>query len=581
MRTKCGRSHERSALEGDGFVLDRIFVQISSYRDTACQSTINDLFAKASYPQRIALGVCVEDVPNDVALIAPSNIDRQQLRITRHRWETMHGVCAARRAAQLLWNGEDFVLSIESRMRFVTGWDVKLIAQLAECRSSKPVLSHRPAFYAPPNVLEEAVFPTVIKAIPNDGFGEVQFIAVELRSNAIAPLRGAFISAHFIFSRSNIIDEVPYDPLLDTDQEEPSLSARFFTHGFDVFSPSSVVAFQLCYEDLEPPKDPDNSALRFAFLRNAVATAPHAVLQDIDRYDFGTTRSLEEYRDFCGLDMRNNSTSPLAISGSFIEHLAEYSDERSTTHDAILDTLKSPTFPQAALHKNRATFDLSRETFDPSSVALNAPTGILVMRNYLDTTACAQITAYVESQQRATIGVHVAPTQGGTNFGPRTGGTRKTDHVDIDGMVFATINLFNDVFCNRVAPYFDTAFEYYERPQLLRYDVGGHYNRHADSECWNADTHEWKRTNARDYSVILYLNDDYEGGMLSFTDHKYDLKPERGMLVAFPSDHRYAHAVYPTTRGIRYAFVSWAKTRGSKAMPNGPNIARIDLFERG
>ncbi|MCA9540819.1 MAG: 2OG-Fe(II) oxygenase, partial [Myxococcales bacterium] len=41
------------------------------------------------------------------------------------------------------------------------------------------------------------------------------------------------------------------------------------------------------------------------------------------------------------------------------------------------------------------------------------------------------------------------------------------------------------------------------------------------------------------------------------------VQPRKGMLVAFPSDHRYEHAAEPTESGRRYALVSWAALRGT------------------
>jgi hypothetical protein len=35
------------------------------------------------------------------------------------------------------------------------------------------------------------------------------------------------------------------------------------------------------------------------------------------------------------------------------------------------------------------------------------------------------------------------------------------------------------------------------------------------------------------------------------------------MLVAFPSDHRFAHAALPVTGGRRYVIVTWAAVLGS------------------
>lgn len=57
-------------------------------------------------------------------------------------------------------------------------------------------------------------------------------------------------------------------------------------------------------------------------------------------------------------------------------------------------------------------------------------------------------------------------------------------------------------------------------------------------------------------SLVGVLNDDYEGGELTFfDDYKLDLK--QGDIVVFPSCFLYPHKVNEITKGTRYSFVSW------------------------
>lgn len=53
-------------------------------------------------------------------------------------------------------------------------------------------------------------------------------------------------------------------------------------------------------------------------------------------------------------------------------------------------------------------------------------------------------------------------------------------------------------------------------------------------------------------SVVLYLNDNYEGGELYFKNQNIKIKPEFGSLVAFPSINPYFHESLPVTSGIKY-----------------------------
>ena len=86
---------------------------------------------------------------------------------------------------------------------------------------------------------------------------------------------------------------------------------------------------------------------------------------------------------------------------------------------------------------------------------------------------------------------------------------------------------------------------------LLKYEVGGKYEIHTDAY-----------TNMNRFlSVIINLNDEYEGGDLVFTDQKEKeikrLKLSKGSIVFFPSNFMYPHSIKPITEGTRYSIVAW------------------------
>ncbi|KAL8202775.1 UNVERIFIED_CONTAM: hypothetical protein K2H54_025138 [Gekko kuhli] len=75
----------------------------------------------------------------------------------------------------------------------------------------------------------------------------------------------------------------------------------------------------------------------------------------------------------------------------------------------------------------------------------------------------------------------------------------------------------------------------------------------------------WKEPPAyiyRDYSAILYLNDDFQGGNLFFTEMDAvtvtaQVRPKCGRLVAFSSGGENPHGVWAVTRGRRCAIALW------------------------
>ena len=54
------------------------------------------------------------------------------------------------------------------------------------------------------------------------------------------------------------------------------------------------------------------------------------------------------------------------------------------------------------------------------------------------------------------------------------------------------------------------------------------------------------------FSLVAYLNDDYEGGEIHFPNQNVTLKPKAGSLIIFPSQEPFIHEVKTITSGTRY-----------------------------
>jgi predicted 2-oxoglutarate/Fe(II)-dependent dioxygenase YbiX len=50
----------------------------------------------------------------------------------------------------------------------------------------------------------------------------------------------------------------------------------------------------------------------------------------------------------------------------------------------------------------------------------------------------------------------------------------------------------------------------------------------------------------------LYINDDYEGGILEFQKQNIQIQPKPGMLVCIPLGEDWTHRVTPVTNGVRH-----------------------------
>tara|TARA_R100000353_G_C6507318_1_gene195710 strand:- start:25 stop:633 length:609 start_codon:yes stop_codon:yes gene_type:complete len=104
--------------------------------------------------------------------------------------------------------------------------------------------------------------------------------------------------------------------------------------------------------------------------------------------------------------------------------------------------------------------------------------------------------------------------------------------------------------------YNDDRFIYNDYCDLVRWKVGEGLNWHADANYYPSG--EPNYVSYRTYGSVTYLNDDYEGGEFEFMNEKYGkIKPEKGMMIAFPADLDWVHRVNTVTKGDRYTMASW------------------------
>lgn len=102
--------------------------------------------------------------------------------------------------------------------------------------------------------------------------------------------------------------------------------------------------------------------------------------------------------------------------------------------------------------------------------------------------------------------------------------------------------------------------------QFLMYKPGGFFVTHYDDSrghMMGGKNYVYRNTPERSMTLLMYLNDDYEGGEIEFPNIRSEngaplkIKPVAGTAIAFPSHELYAHRVLPTTSGTRYVVSRW------------------------
>jgi predicted 2-oxoglutarate/Fe(II)-dependent dioxygenase YbiX len=196
---------------------------------------------------------------------------------------------------------------------------------------------------------------------------------------------------------------------------------------------------------------------------------------------------------------------------------------------------------------------------------------VLIRPNIINEHGLREIREHIESTEKTDLSVF------DPNKSNETGGKewivdktmRDTQHVEMGPLYPKIVDLFKDTVREVVNPFYGIEVYQSEVPQILSYGIGGHYKPHIDAESlWKAPNGDvlWKKSIDRDLSIVMYLNDDYEGGDFVFPDLKIRIRPEPGMIVCFPSNHHYKHGVEPVTKGKRYSIVCWAQVKGFQTM---------------
>jgi len=319
----------------DGEV-ETIFVSIPSYRDSECSNTLLDLFRKARIPTRIRVGVYEQNAPGDKSCMAFNNSNRyrDQIRVkTVSHYEARGPMVARAVVEQELYQPSDYILNIDSHTIFTKNWDVLIIAQLKECPSKKAVLTMYPKEYTQNR--RNVGFKEKPSYLVFTGFHPRLLFPQQKRMTCLklpkTPLPSILWAGGFSFARTQILEEVPYDINCNFVflGEEISMAVRLFTHGWDTYSPKTMLVHHLWDRNYRP------LFWEQIYRKNSVVTAQtrakHKAMETeaVERiqkliwlgecsepeYGLGTERTLEEFKEMSGLDLINAEFLPRAGRG--------------------------------------------------------------------------------------------------------------------------------------------------------------------------------------------------------------------------------------------------------------------------
>jgi len=130
-----------------------------------------------------------------------------------------------------------------------------------------------------------------------------------------------------------------------------------------------------------------------------------------------------------------------------------------------------------------------------------------------------------------------------------------TDYTDIDQQAWDWVNNANRYYIkNNKWIYLN-----WEKTQLVepsRDDDGTQWKgmnivrmyNDNDSYAWHADH---SPQNHAEFSYIIYLNDDFDGGETVFMNDELTVTPKKGTVLCFPVDHYHIHKGVKVTNGTK------------------------------
>ena len=299
--------------------MEKIFIQIASYRDPELPKTVASALSSAEHPERLVFGICRQFNPDDGCDSLDAYAGDARFRIDDVDCKDSRGCCWARARVQALWQDEEYTLQLDAHHRFADGWDSDLIDMLDRCDSPKPIVTS----YAPQyNILTEVRNPGSCRMRPIfQGIPVITRFRPE-SLGATKLMRHPFWSGHLMFTRGSFCREVPYDPELYFIGEEISMAARSWTSGYDMFLPDKTTVWHQYVAGGKRTRHwtdhtrANGSGEPYLLLDKISKRRVTRLLsgEDLGVFGLGTVRTLEDYENAAGICFRKSYISPEAAA---------------------------------------------------------------------------------------------------------------------------------------------------------------------------------------------------------------------------------------------------------------------------
>lgn len=342
-----------------------IFIHLPAYREPELIPTIEDAIAQAKYPNRLRFGICRQFNPDD----GFDNVDEfrsdDRFRIIDIPYEQAKGLPYARmRINELIEDGDDYILQLDSHHRFVKNWDEILIKMHRglEKKGHNPIITGYLPSYSPhndPDGRTNEPWLQQFAAFYPHGTIFIRPIGIPDWKTLKEPIPSRFLSGHFCFARAEWGREIKHDPDIYFSGEELNLTIRSYTHGYDFFHPNIVIIWHatmreerdgiLVWDDQSKRGEDwwtqQNTAR--AKIRQLLRTEDNGF--DLAGVDIGDVRTIRDYEKYAGIHFQKRAIQLHTLENKFppnpiIEDEQEWEDSflRSFYHLVNIERRELP-----------------------------------------------------------------------------------------------------------------------------------------------------------------------------------------------------------------------------------------------
>mmetsp|Transcript_20911 Transcript_20911/g.29022 ORF Transcript_20911/g.29022 Transcript_20911/m.29022 type:complete len:610 (+) Transcript_20911:1-1830(+) len=372
-----------------------IYLTVSSYRDKLCPRTLKYLYTKASFPSRVFVGVVQQNEESDLDCLnhycelmrldgyrkhLPKDFEpkfteedyicpyKDNIRMKRVPAALARGPTWARAQGFDMLHDEEFCMQTDAHMDFLPAWDVNMLKMWAGANNEYAVLS---TYVYPTDMYEiskeenggvNGVFevPNLCMVTLEGEFNMVRNWGAKCLRNMKKPkLTNAIWGAGLSFSKCHAERKVKVDPHTPNifDGEEFSKAMRYWTFGYDIYSPHRVyVLHDYNISQADPLhfgwavnkkyKDSKESVFRLKTLlempEGSTDPAYTLALQQ-SLYGLGDRRTLDQAIAFSGIDTKNRRILGNRCGNldyvPFVEHPwgPDYIPKYNTTTEVYMD----------------------------------------------------------------------------------------------------------------------------------------------------------------------------------------------------------------------------------------------------